>query len=382
MRVLTVSSCPLDPMLGSGKTRLRWSEGLRGLGHDVDVLEPRDFELWRCAGRGLRFRQALGATGAVLARMRERNYELVEFFGGEFGLATRQLARTRPRPFIVAHTDGFEILASEREREYDPADYPLGELSRWVRRQTHDRLSRAAFVHADAFVTGCELDRKRVLELRMFSAQRTAVIAPGVDREYLIAPRDSSREARVAFTGSWITRKGVRYVVDVMSALLQERPALNLDLYGTSVPEQEVLRCFTSTVRRQITVFGRLSNQEIASKLSKTSIFFFPTQYEGFGMALAEAMACGCAPVTTPTGFGAELEDHVEALICGFDNAPAMKRNIAALLDDPVLRTRISAAAMRRVHGLSWPAQVGKLETVYRSWLMKGVIDAAPHSDA
>jgi len=382
MRVLTVSSCPLDPLLGSGKTRLRWSEGLRNLGHEVDVLEPKDFELWRSVGRGLRFRQALGAVGAVLSRVRERNYELVEFFGGEFGLATRQLARARPRPFIVAHTDGFELLASEREREYDPPCNSLDHLRWLLRRHAHDRLSRAAFVHADGFVTGSELDRKRALELQMFSPEWTAVVAPGVDREYLKAPHHPNREARVAFIGSWIPRKGIRFIVEVMDAVLRERPALKLDLYGTSVPAHEVLRCFASRVRGQITVFGLLSNREIAAGLSRASVFLFPAQYEGFGMALAEAMACGCVPVTTPTGFGAELEDDSEALVCAFDDAPAMRRAVGALLDDSVLRSRIAASATRRVHGLSWATQVGKLEMVYQSWLAKGAIDAAPHRDA
>jgi hypothetical protein len=104
-------------MLGSGKTRLRWSEGLRALGHEVDVFEPRHFEWLHGARRALRFRQALGAVGFVRAQLGKRHYDLVEFFGGEFGLATERLSRERRRPFIIAHTDGFKLLASERERE-------------------------------------------------------------------------------------------------------------------------------------------------------------------------------------------------------------------------------------------------------------------------
>ena len=47
MKILSLSTCPLDPLLGSGKTRLRWSEGLRELGHTVDMAEPRDYETWQ-----------------------------------------------------------------------------------------------------------------------------------------------------------------------------------------------------------------------------------------------------------------------------------------------------------------------------------------------
>lgn len=369
MRILTLSSCPLDPLLGSGKTRLRWSQGLRALGHEVDVLEPGDFEWWHGRKRGVRFRQALGAPAAVRRRLREQAYDLVEFFGGEFGIATRLLARKRQRPFIVAHTDGFELLASERDREYNPPRTPLARAHKWYQRQTHDRLSRAAFAHADGFVTGCELDLRRVMELELFARERAAVISPGLDAEYLSVAAQQTRQERIAFTGSWISRKGVRNVIEVMNQVLRARSQARLDLYGTGWHPDAVIAQFSSVVRERIDVHGRLSNEEIAQGLSRAKVFFFPSQYEGFGMALAEAMACGCAPVTTRTGFGAELSDGVEALLCPFDDREAMRRSVVALLDDEDLRARVANAARQRVQSLGWPAQVKQLEIVYRSWL-------------
>lgn len=369
MRIVTFSNCPLDPVLGSGKTRLRWSEGLRALGHEVDVFEPKEFEWWRKRKRAVRFRQALGAIGFLKARLRERDYDLVEFFGGEFGLATKVLSREGRRPLIVAHTDGFELLASERENEYDPPRTLEGRLRRWYRRHTHDRLSRAAFAHADAFVTGCELDRKRVLQLDLFTPDQTAVISPGIDSEYFSAALRRPREERVAFTGSWISRKGVRNVVSVMNGVMQEKPNLHLHLYGTGEKAELILAHFSPPVRGRIVVHGRVSNQQIAEGLSTTKVFFFPTQYEGFGMALSEAMACGCAPVTTPTGFGAELRDGDEALLCKFDDHAAMRRAVLALLEDDNLRARIARAACRRVRSLGWQEQIARLEATYQSWL-------------
>ncbi|HXV77006.1 MAG TPA: glycosyltransferase family 4 protein, partial [Candidatus Polarisedimenticolaceae bacterium] len=319
---------------------------------------------------------------AVFARLRERDYDLVEFFGGEFGLVTWRLRRVGQRPFVVAHTDGFELLASEREDAYAPPRTSSDRLRRWFRRHAHDRLSRAAFTHADAFVTGCELDRKCVLELRMFAPERTAVVSPGVDEEYLGAREPAGRETRIAFTGSWIPRKGIRYVVETMNELRRASPELRLDLYGTAASAEAVLQDFAPEVRERVTVHGRLSNAELADGLSRAMVFLFPAQYEGFGMALAEAMACGCAPVTTPTGFGAELRDGKEALLCAFDDVGAMKRSVRALLVDSDLRSRVAAAARRRVAALSWPTQIGKLEATYASWLAQRAAHAGSRARA
>jgi glycosyltransferase involved in cell wall biosynthesis len=203
----------------------------------------------------------------------------------------------------------------------------------------------------------------------MFPMDRAAVIAPGVDAEYLAASPRESREPRVAFTGSWIPRKGVDLLVRVMNQVLRERLHVRLDLYGTGHPPGAILGSFAADVRERITVFGRLANAQIADRLSSAAVFLFPSQYEGFGMALAEAMACGCAPVTTPTGFGGELTDGREAIICAFDDEARVRTGVLALLDDAELRARIAEAARSRVEGLSWDAQIARLDTTYRSWL-------------
>lgn len=368
MRILALSNCPLDPTLGSGKTRLRWSEGLRSLGHIVDIFEPLDFEWWFWNRRAMRFRQAFGAIGFVKECLRRHPYDIVEFFGGEFGLATKLLSPASGRPLIIAHTDGFELLASERALHYDSNCYSMtGHLRRIYRQQIHDRLSHAAFAYADAAVTGCRLDRERILELKLLTRDRTAVISPGIDREYLSVPLQFPREPRVAFTGSWLPGKGVKHVVSVMTDVMRERPDLHLDLYGTGSSAQCILAEFPSLLRSRIVVHGRF--HENSKELSRTKVFLFPSRSEGFGMALAEAMACGCAPVTTPTGFGAELRDGDEALVCAFDDTLAMRRAVFALVDDDALCARIARAAIRRARSLAWTTQVGKLEETYLSWL-------------
>lgn len=354
-------------MLGSGKTRLRWSEGLRALGHTVDMAEPRDYETCHGMRRAVRFRQAWGACSFVKQKLEARRYDAIEFFGGEFGLITRQLAKRRERPLIVAHTDGLELLASERERANDPPGSFLSHAHSWYWRQTHERLSRAAFVYADAFVTGCELDREYVVEHGIFEPERTAVIEPGLDDEYLAMPFIEKKEHRVAYMGSWIARKGIEKLTVVMTEILSRDRDLRFDIYSGCDPEP-VLSYFPASLHERIVVHSRLSSEQLAQGLARAKVFFFPSQYEGFGMALGEAMACGCAVVTTPTGFGAELRDGVEALVCGFDDVDAMKSGLLRLLSDGQVRGRIARAGWERVQSLKWEAQIKKLEATYERW--------------
>jgi glycosyltransferase involved in cell wall biosynthesis len=368
MKILSLSTCPLDPMLGSGKTRLRWTEGLCKLGHTVDVAEPEHYETWHRIRRAVRFRQAWGACSFVKQKLEAGAYDLIEFFGAEFGLITRQLSKREERPLIVAHTDGLELLAGERERAYDPPRSFTGHAHSWYWRQTHERLSRAAFDHADAFVTGCELDREYVVEHGIFEPERTAVIEPGLDDEYLTMPFIDKKEHRVAYTGSWIARKGIDKLTVVMTDVLSRDRDLRFDIYSGCDPEP-VFAYFPASLHARIVVHRRLSSEHLAQGMARAKVFFFPSQYEGFGMALGEAMACSCAVVTTPTGFGAELRDGVEALVCGFNDVEAMKRGVLRLLGDEDERSSIARAGWERVRALAWDAQIKRLEATYEKWL-------------
>lgn len=367
MRILSLSTCPLDPQLGSGKTRLRWSQGLRELGHTVDMAEPREYETWHGMRRALRFRQAWGACSFVKEKLRAGRYDLIEFFGAEFGLITRQLSKLKERPLIVAHTDGLELLASERERGYNPPGSFMARAHAWYWTETHERLSRAAFLYADAFVTGCGLDREYVIEHTLFEPERTAVVEPGLDDEYLALPFTEKKEHRVAYTGSWIARKGIDKVVTVMTEILTLDRELRFDVYSAG-DREAVLGCFPDSLQDRIDVYDRLRNQQLADGMLRAKVFLFPSQYEGFGMSLGEAMACSCAVVTTPTGFGAELRDRVEAIVCGFDDVEAMKSSVLRLLSDEQERLRIARMGWERVRTLRWDSNIMKLEATYERW--------------
>ncbi|HXU38814.1 MAG TPA: glycosyltransferase family 4 protein [Blastocatellia bacterium] len=368
MKILSLSTCPLDPLLGSGKTRLRWSEGLRELGHSVDMAEPHDYETWHGMRRALRFRQAWGACSFVKNKLAADSYDAIEFFGGEFGLVTSQLSKLKQRPLIVAHTDGLELLASERERVYNPPRSFMGHAHSWYLLQTHERLSRAAFVYADAFVTGSALDREYVIEHGIFEPERTAVVEPGLDDEYFAMPFINKKQHRVAYTGSWIPRKGIDKLTSVMNELLNHDRELRFDVYGTGGNPEAVLSRFPTCLHERIEVHGRLSNEQLAEAMTRAKVFFFPSQYEGFGMSLGEAMACSCAVVTTPTGFGAELRGGVEAIVCGFDDVEAMKSSVLGLLSDEQERLRIARAGWERVRTLRWDSNIKKLEATYERW--------------
>jgi glycosyltransferase involved in cell wall biosynthesis len=361
MRILSLSNSPLDPTLGSGKTVVNWTNGLQKHGHTCCVLGRElllrpPFSHWP----GRRFTLALNAWRVLQRQLRVVRPHLVEFYGGEFGFATWAARKLSPRPLLVAHTNGLELLAHKA-------------LALPKRRSDflHYKLDRAAFGHADRFVGLCELDRDYIVQHGLQSRERTAVIEAGLDGEFLASESapDEGRDHAVAFTGSWVPRKDPETIVAVIEPLLRQDPRLSFRVFGAPGAEGAVRTAFSGEVHAQVQVAPKLTNAQLATQLARCKVFFFPSRYEGYGIAVTEAMACGCAVVTTPTGVGGMLRDHEDARICGFGDPAAMSTAICELLRDEPQRVRLARQGRQRVAGLSWPAQTRKLDELYTGWL-------------
>ncbi len=83
-----------------------------------------------------------------------------------------------------------------------------------------------------------------------------------------------------------------------------------------------------------------------ARVMQAADIFVSPSYYEGFGITLAEAMACGLAPVVTPVGGVAEyLAAGHNALLCAPGRPDTLAAALQRLLRDPSLRSALARAA-------------------------------------
>ena len=103
---------------------------------------------------------------------------------------------------------------------------------------------------------------------------------------------------------------------------------------------------------------------------NRVAVFVLPSEYEGWGLPAAEAMACGAAVVTTRSGGVEDFAVHGEnALLVPPRDPDALAGALASLLDDHDLRVRIAHRGLATARRMSWDRPVDELETVLRSAL-------------
>lgn len=366
MRILSLSNCPLDESLGSGYVALRYARGLRERGHHVDLLGPADYEPLRRLRRGISYRQALGMAATGLRRA--GGYDVIETWGGEAWLAFGLLARRPRRRFLlVSHSNGLETHCAEILREAEDAGR-LAPSRRWFQLD-QSALFERAFRTADALVTVAELDRRYALDRGYAPPDRILAINNPLPDEYLDLPVDFQRPPVIGYCGSWIPRKGVALIVSALPPLLRDFPDWRLTLVGVGDGFRAGEHFPADILPRIEVVPFAERGTGLRALYQSFSIVVLPSVYESFGLAGAEAMACGAALVAARTGFASGLRDGEEAMLLPEPTPQALRGALEALVRDEDLRRTVACGGYRRVQTMRWDGAIDTVEAAYLRWL-------------
>ena len=123
-------------------------------------------------------------------------------------------------------------------------------------------------------------------------------------------------------------------------------------------------RAISAGISDRVVFPGSIEHADLPSLYSNASLFVFPSLYEGFGLPVLEAMACGTPVACSRATSLPEAAGGASAL---FD--PEDPRDIAAvmgaLLADPELRADLRARGLRRAASATWRTCAGLTAGAY-----------------
>lgn len=196
--------------------------------------------------------------------------------------------------------------------------------------------------------------------------ERVTVVPNGVDLEALRSSRPSSQSYDVLYVGRLLEHKHVDLLLDALVQLRARGRELSCAIVGTG-PERGRLeeQIEREGLRSAVDMLGGQADQrEIFGLMRSAGVFVLPSTREGYGIVVAEALACGLPVVTTnhPDNHARELlKEGVNGWLADL-SATSLADSIASALDS---RAAAGKPAPGEADTLGWDACVDRTIEVY-----------------
>ncbi len=231
---------------------------------------------------------------------------------------------------------------------------------------------------AARILTPSEFSSRQIQKVYGVDPAKIAVVPNAVSELFRPMPREAARaqaKERFGIPGPYLLtvgdlqpRKNQVGLIAAFEQLIRERPELPHHLVLTGQDSWFADRVHEaarrSPVASRIHRTGFVGDQELLFLYGGCDIFVFPSFYEGFGLPIIEAMACGRAVACSNQTATVEVADGAGIT---FDPASTgeIVRAMRDLLIDNELRARMERLGIQRAHGFQWRDAAAKTLEVY-----------------
>jgi len=177
----------------------------------------------------------------------------------------------------------------------------------------------------------------------------------------------------ILFVGGADPRKNHQAVVRAFAKRADELNRVSLVLIGDPVHRfgdmaHTIAQC---GMEGRVVCPGRLPIEDITRLYSHADLFVFPSLYEGFGMPVIEAMACGVPVVTSDRTALPEVAGDA-ALLVNPDDDDELAGAMVRILRDASLRESLRAKGFERAKQFTWERAARQTLAVYREACGRG----------
>lgn len=200
------------------------------------------------------------------------------------------------------------------------------------------------------------------LILKAGKYNRVEVISNGINPENY-APK--KKEKKILVVSRLFERKGIQYVINAMECIKDYK----LVICGTGPYKEQLNQQIEKSRIKNVQLLGYVSPERLKQEYETSSIFVFPSSAESFGVVLLEAMASGCAVITTNDTGCPEVVGET-ALLINPKSTEEIKMALIKLIENDSLRKKLGVSARKRVEkNFAWTIIAKQYLNVYEDVL-------------
>jgi glycosyltransferase involved in cell wall biosynthesis len=236
-------------------------------------------------------------------------------------------------------------------------------------------LDRRGIRNATHVICVSEATKRDLMQCLAVEEEKITVIYNGIDHSvFKPSPVNDGRFSApyILYVGSERPRKNLTCLLRAFASLKDRGPrfaSLRLLKVG-SAGRSDGFRTATLEEARRLGIdndvdfVDHVSDQDLAVIYSNALALVYPSLYEGFGLPVVEAMACGCPVVTTDVSSLPEVAGSAALLVDPHDPAGFAEALQSVILDRD-LSTRLRGDGLRRARDFSWDDTASTTHAVY-----------------
>ena len=278
-----------------------------------------------------------------------------------------------PNYFLPSCSDSGIITVHDLSIYRYPQTHPIERIQQFEK-NFEDTLKRTKHI-----ITDSEAMKREIIELLGWSEDKISVVLLGVSSEFV--PRSFTHhdflekyslraEGYSLCVATIEPRKNIDKLVaayKVLPRALRERfPLVIIGAIGWN--SDEIIGQIEEGVREGWVIRpGFVSDEELVLFYQHTKLFVYPSAYEGFGLPVAEAMACG-VPVIISNRTSLPEVANGTALIIEPDNHEEFVSALHKGLEDEAWRLNVIADGIEKAKRYTWEQCVDETVKIYSSF--------------
>lgn len=282
---------------------------------------------------------------------------------------------------LAGNREKIPVISSIHNPEYEPPANKSVSVSRALKLSVAKRMDQFTSRWCSRMIAVSKFVRESTAARLGFPIDRIDVLYNPVDVDRLSQPAnraavcmeaDVPLDSEILLNVSRLSpQKGLIHAIRAMPAVLEQRPKARLLSIGSNRDAG-----YVTAVRREIELLGLQNTVHLLGEkrnvneyLSACDVFIFPSEFEGLGIALAEAMAAGRACVASdihPLDEFVSSEDN--GVLVPFDQADLLASAIIDLLQHHEKRRNLGLKAKETAIEFFEPRKAARqLTNIYQS---------------
>lgn len=216
---------------------------------------------------------------------------------------------------------------------------------------------------AQHLIAVSEFTRTRLIELFDLKPEKVSVVLNGIGPEYTL--RDGEEIATVKkklgvsgpyvlYVGSLEPRKNLARLLTAWEQVQEQCPELQLVITGLNKAASAVFSAVhIEKIPSRVIFTGYVDDQALPALYSGAQVFVYPSLYEGFGLPVAEAMACG-APVITSNRTALPEVTGTAAVLVDPEDCESIGSAIVRVTSSLSLQQGLRTAGFARAQQFQW----------------------------